>query len=227
LIKFIQIISFISILFVCILSIYNNITPSDIICNVGDINNEIGTKINNNMNLQGHVHVNDKEAGKTIATQVGITGAMVGGALGVGKAIAKSPMPPLQKATAVVVSSVVTGAAQAGISVFNNTLSKNVNPSSIVNSKSGTVSTNINDITSKFVSDSQSSPLHDIFYSLEIIDYACLTILYILIIQLVYKLFLKDNINLRLFKVLGDNFNNKIEFYLNKIIKLNKQMSIF
>ena len=52
-IKFIQLISFISILFICVLSIYNNITPSDIICNVGDMNNEIGTKIINNVNLQG------------------------------------------------------------------------------------------------------------------------------------------------------------------------------
>ena len=67
LIKFIQVISFISILFIYVLSIYNNITPSDIICNVGDMNNEISTKINN-VNLQRHVH--DKEAGKTIATGV-------------------------------------------------------------------------------------------------------------------------------------------------------------
>ena len=63
LIKFIQVISFISILFICVLSIYNNITPSDFICNVGDMNNEIGTKINN-VNLQGH----DKEAMFFIAT---------------------------------------------------------------------------------------------------------------------------------------------------------------
>ncbi len=48
LIKFTQVISFI-ILFVCVLFIYSNITPSDIICNVSDMNNEIGTKINNNI----------------------------------------------------------------------------------------------------------------------------------------------------------------------------------
>jgi hypothetical protein len=199
---------------------YNSITPSDIIYNVGDMNNEIGTKINNNVNLQGHVHVNDKEAGKTLATQVGITGAMVGGALGVGKAIAKSPMPPLQKATAVVVGSVVTGVGQAFISGVNK---------SVTSTGASGISTvtNTSDSINKFIGDSQLSPLQTLFFQLEVIDYACLTILYILIIQLVYKLYLKDNINLNLSKLLGNKINSKIEYYLNKIIKLNKQMSVF
>jgi len=62
--------------------------------------------------------------------------------------------------------------------------------------------------------------------NLEMIDYVSLGIIYILIIQLIFKLYFKDKINLNLSKLLGDNTNNKIEFYLNKIIKLNKQMSI-
>ena len=68
----------------------------NIILSIGDMNNDIGTNVNTNINLQGHIHVNDKQAGKYIATQ-GITGAMIGIAGGVGKAIAKSPMPPFKK----------------------------------------------------------------------------------------------------------------------------------
>ena len=37
----------------------------------------------------------------------------------------------------------------------------------------------------------------------------------------------KDSINLGLSKLLGNNINRKIEYYLNKIIKLNKQISVF
>jgi hypothetical protein len=216
--KYVQIIFFLVIFLLCFLFVYENAISTNTILSVGDMNNEIGTKINNNLNLQGHVHVNDKEAGKTIATQVGITGAMIGGALGVGKAIAKSPMPPLQKASAVVGASVAVGVSQAVISAISTVYTSK--PSRTATSS--IVSNNID----KFINDSQSSPIQDIFFSLEIMDYVCLSMVYMLIIQLFYKLYLKDNINLNLFKILGNNINNKIEFYLNKIIKLNKQMSV-
>jgi len=58
------------------------------------------------------------------------------------------------------------------------------------------------------------------------LTYVSLSLTYILVIQLVYKLYFKDTINLNLDKILGINVNNKVEFYLNKTIKLNKQMSI-
>lgn len=54
-------------------------------------------------------------------------------------------------------------------------------------------------------------------------------ILFILIIQLFFKLYFKERINLKKEKFLaggGNNFNTKLEFYLNKMIKLNKQMSL-
>lgn len=227
--KYIQVFSFFTITLLCVSLIYDNIISTNIIFNVGDMNNEIGTKINNEVNLQGHIDVNDKEAGKAIATQVGISSAMVGGALGMSKAMAKSPILPLQKAGAIVGVGVALGLAQVGVSTFNNTIAKNMDTtptstatSAISNAKSSTSST-----ISKFIDDSHSSPLQDIFLSLEIMDYVCLSMIYLLIIQLIYKLYMKDSIKLTFFKWLGNSFNNKIEFYLNKIVKLNKQMSIF
>ena len=71
----------------------------------------------------------------------------------------------------------------------------------------------------------ESSPLQDLLFNGEIMSYACLSMIYLLIIQIVFKLYFKDNINLNLSKFLGNNINNKIKFYFNKIIKLNKQMS--
>jgi hypothetical protein len=92
-------------------------------------------------------------------------------------------------------------------------------------SSTSTTASNVTSNINKFVGDSQLSPLQGLLGSLEVMDYVCLGIIYILIIQLVFKLYFKDSINLSLSKLLGDNF--KVEFYLNKIMKLNKQMSVF
>jgi len=78
----------------------------------------------------------------------------------------------------------------------------------------------------KILNDYHSSPLQDFLFSGEMLTYVSLSLTYILIIQLVYKLYFKDTVNLNLDKFLGINVNSKVEFYLNKTIKLNKQMSI-
>ena len=74
--------------------------------------------------------------------------------------------------------------------------------------------------------DSHLSPLHDLMFSGEIINYACLYLVYFLIIQLIYRLYFKENITLNLSKFLGNKINTKIEIYLNKIITINKKSSI-
>jgi hypothetical protein len=126
-------------------------------------------------------------------------------------------MPPLQKAGLVMVGAAVGG----GLSVATNYAN------SALTGTSGTSSnSNIDNNISKLIGDSQLSPLQGVLSSLEIIDYACLAGIYILIIQLISKLYLGNSVNLNFSGLLGNNFNNKIEYYLNKIIKLNKQMSI-
>jgi hypothetical protein len=50
---------FIYILFIYFLFLYDNIALPNIICSVGDINNNIGTHVNTNVNI------NDKEAGQS------------------------------------------------------------------------------------------------------------------------------------------------------------------
>jgi hypothetical protein len=51
-------------------------------------------------------------------------------------------------------------------------------------------------------------------------NYTLLSMIYILIIQLVFKLHFKDFINI-------NSKYNRLEFYINKIIKANKKMSLF
>lgn len=73
---------------------------------------------------------------------------------------------------------------------------------------------------------SHLSPLQDLMFSGKIILYFCIYLIYLLIIFLIYKLYFKENIKLNLSKILGNTLNTKIEFYLNKIITLNKKSSL-
>jgi hypothetical protein len=68
--KYIQILSFSLLPLLCFFLIYGHIISTNIILSVGDMQNNIGTHVN----INGHVNVNDKEAGKAMAA----TGAMVG-----------------------------------------------------------------------------------------------------------------------------------------------------
>ena len=143
---------------------------------------------------------------------------MTGIGLAVGKTIAKSGMPPLQKAGIVVVSGFVAGLGHSFISTANRDAVRVENKTSI--------SSAVNSHIKKFIDDSNVSPMQELLYNVEIMCYLCLSLIYLLIIQLVFKLYFKDSINLNLSKLLGNKINNKLEFYLNKIIKLNKQMSV-
>jgi hypothetical protein len=218
-IKNIQIFSFISIPFVIILFTYNLILSTDIINYVND--NE------NNVNLHGNISF-DKEAGKaigqglnTIGSQLGLGGTMVGIGTAVSKTVAKGGMPPLQKEKAglVVGTSLIAGLGHSLISSANRGAVKAENISSVP-------SNNITSHLNKLIDDSSVSPLQDLLFNGEMMSYVCLGILYILILQFIFKLHIKNNINLDLERLLGNNINTKINFYFNKIIKLNKQMNV-
>ncbi len=219
-IRYFQIFSFISALIFIFLFAYNKAMFPYIISYVKD---------SNDVHLHGHVSI-DKETGKaigqgmsqglnTIGSQLGLGATMVGVSTAVGKAVTKSGMPPLQKAGFIVGSGLVAGIGHSLISSANRDAirAENVTTSPVSNIGSG---------INKLVDDSHISPLQELLFNGEMMNYTCLAILYLLIIQLVFKLYFKENINLNLSKLLGNNTNTKLEFYFNKIIKLNKQMSI-
>jgi hypothetical protein len=151
-------------------------------------------------------------------------GTMVGVGGAVGKAVAKSGIPPLQKAGLILGSSIVAGAAQVVISSTSGYFNGASSASTITSATSSFAS---NNNISKLVGNSPLSPIQNVLWATETMDYVCLGIIYILIIQLIFKLYFKDNVNLGLSRLWGNNFNSKTEFYLNKMIKLNKRISIF
>ena len=83
-----------------------------------------------------------------------------------------------------------------------------------------------NNNVNKLIDDNISSPLQDILFQLEAMNYVCLMLLSILIIQLIFKYYLIDNIKLKDSKYLSRNYIDKLQHYLNMIIYLNKKMSV-
>lgn len=218
-VKYFQVFSFAYTLILILFILYNKsiISLQDIVCYMTDNNKDV--------NLHGHVSVN-KEAGKaigqglqTIGTQIGLGATMAGVAAAVGKAVTKTGMPPVQKAGRILGSSVISGLAHSRISIMNRNV---INDTDLNSSSSTDASSNV----SKFISDSISSPLQDLLVNFEMMSYVCLSLIYIIVIQLLFKLYFKDEMNLKNFHVLNTNWWTNINYYLNKIIKSNKQMSI-
>jgi hypothetical protein len=214
-------------LFILIILVYNSINIIDVISYVND-KNDIG--------LQGSYNLSKESAesiGKgmntigqglsTVGSQLGLGATMVGISTAVGKGVAKSGIPPVQKAGFIVGSGLIAGLGHSLVSSINRNAVIAINTTTTTNTT--TTITTPSDVN-KFVDNSNISPLQEFLFNAEMMSYVCLSLIYLLIIQLVFKLYLKNTISLNLSKLLGNNLNNKIEFYLNKIIKLNKQMSI-
>lgn len=67
------------------------------------------------------------------------------------------------------------------------------------------------------------SPLQTLLYCIQVLNACCITLIVLLTIQIIYKLLLKDSIKLNLTSMLGVKFNNALEYYINKRIRLNKK----
>lgn len=222
--KYIQIFTFLSIPAIIMFLFYNITLYMDIICMVKEGNSDV--------DLHGHISV-DKEAGKalgqglnTIGSQIGL-GATVAGVSGaVGKAIIKSPVPPIQKAAIIVGAGVAGGVIHVGASAINRALSKgySTNPNTSINSNNVN---NLNDNISKFLSDSSDnySDLMILILSIDALTSVCLSLVIIMFIMILFKFFLNENIKLNLSGILGNKLNNTLQYYLVKLIKLNKMTS--
>jgi hypothetical protein len=207
--KLIQIFSLAVMLFLLIVTICITYSLQDIICFAKD----------NPVNLHGHVTMNEG-AGKyigqglnTIGSNIGLGASMAGIASAVSKGIAKSSMPPLQKA-----GIIMAGAVSGG---FAHSIITTVNRKNISNVHHDYIHSNIN----KFVNDSSSSSLQTLLFDIEGLNITCLSLVILLIIQTIFKLHLKDNITLKLSGILSEKINSNLEYYINKIISLNKKMS--
>jgi hypothetical protein len=222
-IKYIQIISFIGIPLYLTYSLYHVVSMIDIISYVNDKDSNINPDIDFNATVSiGKDAAAELSKGmQTIGSQIGL-GASIVGIGAVGKGIAKSAMPPVQKAGVIVGSSLIAGLGHSIISNIN----RNKVLQGNISTKSTTSSDSANDVLNKLIDNTTpSSPLENLLFDIEALNYICISLVIILIIQILFKFYLKDSISLNLSKILGTNLNNKLEYYLNIILKLNKKMS--
>jgi hypothetical protein len=190
------------------------------ICNTFNLQNIVSFTKDNTVNLHGHLSI-DKDTGKyigqglnSIGSNIGLGASIAGVATAISKGIAKSSVPPLQKAGIIIAGAVSAGFAHSIITTINRKQISNSTHNNFIYS-------NIN----KFVDDSSTSPLQTLLFDIEGLNVTCLSLIVLLTIQIIFKLHLKDNITLKFSSFLGENMNSNLEYYINKIINLNKKMS--
>jgi hypothetical protein len=206
LIKYLQKFCFIFFPIIIILIVFNTIYNIDIICYLDD---------KDGVNLHGHVNV-IKDAAKelskgmsVIGSQIGLGATIVGVSAAVGKAITKASVPPIHKAGIILGSAVIAGVSHSTISKVNREDINHIN--------------NLNVDVKKLVD--TFFPLQDLLFNFQILSYTCLTLVYLLILQIIFKFYVKNYIKLGLSSLVGIKINNTLEYYLNKIIFLNKKIN--
>jgi hypothetical protein len=174
------------------------------------------------MNVTKDAAVELSKGMSVVGTQIGLGATMVGISTAIGKAIAKSGMPPLQKAAIIAGGAVIGGLTHSKMSLMN----KNAIIEENIKNGNFTSSGHISSSVTKLISDNtHTSPLEDLLSNLELTFYVCISLILLLIIQIIFKIHLKDSIKFNM-SILSNNTNNTIEFFINKIILLNKKMSI-
>lgn len=177
--------------------------------------------ISNTISIGTSFEVN-RDAAEALGRNVGIGGTIAGVSGAVAKGIAKSSMPPLQKAGVIIGADIPSGAIFVGTYAVNRVVN-GTNVSSKFISVAD-LSSNLN----KFLPDSHNgiSDLMVLLLSINALICVCLSLMVILSMMILFKFYLSENkIKLNLSKFLGDKINKNLNFYLIKLIQLNKKTS--
>ena len=234
-IKYFQIIIFILFILyiICyIISIYfwNYNLLSDVILKVNsdDIKDVVENK---DITLKGKI-VLDKEAGtevarglSTLGSNVGLAACVGGIAAGVSKAVAKSPLPPVQKAGLVIAAGLAGAVIHTGASAIN---AQTHAEHSINKSPTSTNQDILPKDSHEFIgSVNDHTPLEILLQSIYILNSISIWLIMILLIQILFKLYISDKPKLKVIDYVLPYYSENIKRYIYKLIKLNKNMSIY
>lgn len=186
----------------------------------------------------------------SLGSNIGLAGSIGSVTAGVAKVISKSSLPPIQKTGVVLAGATIGGAIHTGASALNRLNSNISNTPSTYSGVSSTTpsSTTPSLSTSSTISSSNLSAsdsnlnikkllgdnnnynfdndLINLILSINIISYACLSLIIILFFIILFKFYLnEDKIKLNISSYVGDKFNDSLNYYLIKLIKLNKKTS--
>ncbi|KAL2036491.1 hypothetical protein N7G274_010793 (mitochondrion) [Stereocaulon virgatum] len=213
LLKYIKIISLIYIIFLLCNSIISNIYNVDVIFYVKDK----GIDIHGHVNVTKEAAIELSKGAASVGSQIGTGGSIIGMAGAVGASITKSSLPPVQKAALIIGSGLAGGLIHIGIGTINRA---NALKGLELETNLTTVSNNVKDTSvSKLIVDNMDSPLETLLFCIQGLNSICFTFTIILCIQLFIRLGVKEKVNL---EILGTTLN----LYLNKLINLNRKMSI-
>lgn len=167
-----------------ILFYLNIITFNDVLFLDGDKNTS------NTFNIGGNVEVN-RDAAEALARNIGFAGTVAGVSGAVAKKIAKSTLPFIQKASIIVGSGVIG----AGIHLVGSNFNKVINNNNTITSSTSVSGNNFSSAKTDFISGStiQNSELKNVILGLDMISSACLSLIIILSILLLFKFFLNEN----------------------------------
>ena len=179
---------------------------------------------NNSVNIGGSIEMN-RDAAEVIGRNIGIAGTVAGVSGAVGKAIAKSSLPPLQKAGIIVGASIAGGAIHVGTSVINRVVNT---PSTTPLTTTTPTTSNLPDGVNKLMADSGDgySDLMLLILYIDTLTCVCLGLIVILFMMILFKFYLnQDKVKFNLSSLIGDKMNNNLNYYLIKLIQLNKNTS--
>jgi hypothetical protein len=166
----------------------------------------------------------------SVGSNVGLAGTVGAVTAGVAKTLTKSSLPPVQKAGIVIAGSLIGAGIHVGASAINkSTGSTTPTPTPPASGIASNISSDINSVSKLLPEYTESSALMDLILSINMITFACFSLIIILSMMILFKFFLNENkINLNLSSLIGgraSKFNNNLNYYLIKIIILNKKTS--
>lgn len=239
-IKLLQILSPLFLVLLLILSYYDLISHfNSFVFATDPSNNPSNPNINPNVSIGAKVEIGQdaaKEISQGISTlgrNIGMAGTVGAVAAASAKVLSKATIPPVQKVGIVLTSAAVGAGIYVGgtaLNTFTNYNSSNSNGSGSTSTNTTTsvdsTASNVSDIVNKLMDDSINSPLKDLIFSIDIINYACLSLIIILFMIISFKYYLnEENIKLNLSNLIGEKMNKNLNYYLIKIIQLNKRTS--
>jgi hypothetical protein len=159
---------------------------------------------------------------------LGLAGTIA--ALTAGTAKVVSTIPPFQKVGILIGSAFAGGAIHSRFVTLNRTLNnKSYNTYDSNNSSrgGGGIVGNYNFLDSSNMNTNSHSPLIDILNSIENLNAVSLSLLIIFCMNLIFIYYIKDDFKLNLSYFLGDSLNNKFNFYIHKLVYLNRKASVY
>ena len=204
--------------FIVKIAMWNPIHIMDLISNFYPQNNDK----NNDFNIHGHIGIIGQDL-KAIFILWEWYFNIMGVCSTVVRSLFVSCIPNLQKIN------VILGAGSMGVLSYLKIFSikrNSILEENIKNNCYNSFSNLNSNITEVMFGNMQSSPLQELLHNIETTNYICLNLIYILTIQILFKIFFKKGIKLNLYKILDKKINNKLQYYINKVISLNKKISL-